>query len=325
MDISRYSRQTILPEIGEDGQARLRAASVLVIGAGGLGTPVLQYLAGAGVGHLIVMDPDCVTLDNLHRQTIFSESDIGQPKVDVASKFCRQLNGEIRVTALDEALSPLNAAEWISKSDIVLDCADSFAVSYMLSDACLDLDTPLISASVAARSGYVGGYCGGAPSLRSVFPDLPETLASCATTGVMGPVVGVMGCMQAQMTLSVLLKLDPSPLGQLVQFDAASFRSSTFRFDDSPEPAMAWKFISISEACESDFVVELRGEEESPVPATPSAHRLAVKTVEDGVEIPESQRVVMCCRSGLRSWWAADLLAKQWPGEIVLCAMGAQK
>ena len=320
---SRYRRQTILPEVGDAGQARLKAASVLVVGAGGLGSPVLQYLTGAGIGHLVVMDPDRVALDNLHRQPLFSERDAGRSKAAVAAQCCYDLNREVRVSDLDEALTPLNAAERIASVDIVMDCADNFAVSYILSDACFASGKPMISASVAGGSGYVGGYCGGAPSLRAVFPDLPETLASCATTGVLGPVVGMIGCLQAQMVLSVLLETDPSPLGQLVQFDAARFRSAAFRFDDSPEPETVWKFIACSEIRETDYVVELRDETEAPIPAAPSAHRIAVATfAEDSPRIPESQRVVMCCLSGLRSWQAAALLSKQWPGEIVLCAAG---
>ena len=314
---NRYQRQTMLPDIGNAGQARLRGASVLVVGAGGLGAPVLQYLAGAGIGHLTVVDPDRVAVENLHRQTIFAESDAGRPKVEAAAAYCRRLNSDVSVTARDEALTPLHAKAWVPEADVVLDCADSFAVSYMLSDAGRDAGTPLISASVAGRSGYVGGYCGGVPSLRAVFPDLPETLASCAATGVMGPVVGLIGSLQAQMALHLLLGMTPSPLGQLVQVDAATFRSSTFRFDGSPEPETVWPFIARSEIRETDLVIELRGEAEAPVPVTPNA----LRSLPDVLD-PE-QRVVLCCAAGIRAWHAAKRLAEKGPREMVLLAAGA--
>lgn len=316
--MSRYARQEILPEVGAAGQARIRAAHLLVVGAGGLGVPVVQYLAGAGVGRITLMDPDRVEAGNLHRQPIYA-AHIGQSKAQAAAAFAHALNPDVTVTPLIDWLTPANAPALIAEADLVLDCADSFAASYTLSDLCLTLSKPLISASVLGTSGYVGGFCGGAPSLRAVFPDLPDTLATCATAGVLGPVVGMFGLMQAQMALAVILGATPSPLGQLWRYEMAGFRSSSFRFDTAPEPETAHPFIAKSDLRPDDFIVELRPETEAPIPVAPRALRLLPEAFGANGPMPvPHQRAVFTCRSGLRAWRAADRLRPHWAGEIAL-------
>ena len=319
--MSRYSRQMILPEVGAKGQARLAAAHVLVVGAGGLGVPVLQYLAGAGIGRITLVDPDRVEVTNLHRQPIYGPF-LGQPKALAAAAFVHGLNPEVQVTPRVEWLTPATAPALVAGADLVLDCADSFAVSYTLSDTCLPAGKPLISASVLGLAGYVGGFCGGAPSLRAVFPDLPDSLATCATAGVLGPVVGMFGTLQAQMALAVLTGLTPSPLGQLVRHDMAGFRSSSFRFDGAPEPEdRPHCFVSREDLRPGDFVVDLRPEAEAPVPAAPHALRLLPEAFgPQGPPPAPGQRAVFACRTGLRAWRAADRLRPHWPGEIALLA-----
>ena len=321
--MSRYARQMILPEIGRVGQAALGAASVLVVGIGGLGAPVLQYLVGAGVGRLTLVDGDLVSLSNLHRQPLFREDDIGLAKVSAAATSLKYLNADCQIKPLKTALDPENAAKLVASSTLVLDCADSFAASYILSDTCRALGVPLITASALGFGGYVGGFCGPAPSLRAVFPDLPEHAATCATAGVTGPVVGLIGAAQAQMALAVLIGQKPSPLGQLVRFDLRSFRSSSFRFDDAPEPAVDFTFIAVAQICADDFVIELRGTGEAPTPVTAHAHRLSVAALATTRPRPKpGQRAVLTCRSGLRSWQAATHLRAYWDGEISLIATG---
>ncbi|WP_170404892.1 HesA/MoeB/ThiF family protein [Ruegeria arenilitoris] len=316
--MNRYTRQMILPEVGAEGQARLSAARVLVVGAGGLTAPVLPLLVGAGVGHLTIMDRDEVALSNLHRQTLFTEADSGRPKVEVAADRCRGLNGEVTVSAVKQALTSENAAGFVEQADLVLDCADSYAASYILSDTCLALGKPLISASVLGLAGYVGGFCGGAPSLRAVFPDAPDSGASCATSGVLGPVVGMIGAMQAQMALNLILGLQPSPLGQMVQVDARTFRSTAFRFDKAPEPARHFSFISSSQLMDGDLIVELRGPDEAPDPVHPNARRASMRDLKP--EPNKRKRLALCCATGLRAWRAAEEMQPDWPGEIVLVA-----
>lgn len=317
--MSRYARQMILPEVGVEGQKRLSSACVLVVGCGGLAAPVLPLLAGAGVGQMILMDADIVDVSNLHRQTLYTEADCATSKAEAAGRRCQQINSEIGVEIRNQALTPANALELVNRANLILDCADSYAASYTLSDACLDLGKPLISASVLSMAGYVGGFCGGAPSLRAVFPDAPERGDSCATSGVLGPVVAMVGSIQAQMALAVLLDLDPSPLGQMMQLDARNFRSTSFRFDKTPEPQNALRFEAANQLSDNDLIVELRDEAEAPVPIHPKARRIHPDALPEGLEVP-AKRLALCCATGLRAWRAAERIQPNWPGEIVLVA-----
>lgn len=318
--LSRYARQEILPQIGTSGQARLGAAHVTVIGAGGLAATALPLLAGAGVGRVTIVDGDVVDLSNLHRQHLFNEADTGTSKAKVAASRCRAINSEIYMSALNEKLTPENAEAIVNKSDLVLDCADSFAVSYTLSDVCFTRKIPLITGSALALSGYAAGVCGVAPSLRAVFPDAPENAANCATAGVMGPIVSMIGALQAQMALAALLDLKPRPLGQMVQMDATSYRSTSFRFDGVSEPDEFFRFESARSLRNTDTIIELRDEIEAPEPAHAHALRMGV---DDILTLPKQGRLALCCATGLRSWRAAEKLKPIWPGEIVLVAASA--
>jgi molybdopterin/thiamine biosynthesis adenylyltransferase len=317
--LDRYNRQMLLPEVSAEGQARLSAAHVLVVGAGGLGCPALHYLAGAGIGQITVIDPDRVEESNLHRQVLYKMSDIGAPKAIRAAAHLTALNSNISVTPIHAPLTPDTAPALIAQADLVLDCADSFAVSYILSDLCFDAARPLISASALGQTGYAGGFCAGAPSLRALFPDLPENGASCATAGVLGPVVGMIGALQAQMALRVLLKATPSPLGQLVTLDLAQMQFGGFRFDSAEEPETALPFISTAALQPEDVVIELRSITEAPIPAHPNALRLPPDHLPTW-PAPQDRRIVLCCSTGLRAWRAARTLTER---NIALCAAGA--
>jgi len=321
--MSRYARQIAVPGFGAQGQKSLEAARILVVGAGGLAAPVLQYLAGAGVGSIRLVDPDCVDETNLHRQTIFRTEDLGRPKVVAAMDAMRALNPACRTEPHQAALDPETAPGFCDGVNLVLDCADSFAVSYILSDHCMTLNLPLISASVTQMAGYAGGFCGGAPSLRAIFPDLPERLGNCAEDGVLGPVVGLLGGLQAQMALAVLTGLQPSPLGRLVSCDAGGMRFGGFRFDSAPEPKWQPGFIAPNALQAHDFIVDLRDHGEAEL-IREDARRLPVEAfgTPAGPRPATGQRAVMCCRSGLRSWQAAERLRQVWDGDIVLLAAG---
>ncbi|SFG24603.1 HesA/MoeB/ThiF family protein [Sulfitobacter dubius] len=317
--MSRYARQTVLPQVGAEGQAQLAAARVLVVGAGALAVPVLQYLVGAGVGQITLVDGDVVAMSNLHRQPLYRMDDIDRPKVSAAAKAMAALNPEVTVMPRAEWLTPANAPALLAECDIALDCADTFAASLTLSDGALAQGKPLISASALGLSGYVGGFCGDAPSLRSIFPDLPQTAATCATAGVLGPVVGMIGAAQAQMALSVLLGLAPSPLGQLMIWDAANWRMSGFRFDGAPEPETLTPFIAESQITPRDRVIDLRAE--APAPFSPQACYVPPDALPDMPLPPDTSRIVLACRTGLRAHHAANTLRTRWPGEIALLAL----
>lgn len=316
--MNRYLRQMVLPEVGTEGQQQIELAHVLIVGAGGLGVPVLQYLAGAGIGRITLIDPDTVEETNLHRQPAYRMKDIGLPKVRAATQAVARLNPEVEIHGLQDRLNPANAPMLVARADVVLDCADSYAVSYTLSDACLTAGRPLISASALGMAGYVGGFCGGAPSLRALFPDPPDGGQTCATAGVLGPVVGMLGCLQAQMTLAVLLGTQPSALGQFTRFQNGRF--TQFRFDGAPENTGP-RFIAATEIRPGDLVIDLRDRDEAPRKATPGALRFPGYGASGPLPEP-GQRVVLACRSGLRSWRAADALARRWSGEITLLALG---
>ncbi|MEP7245886.1 MAG: HesA/MoeB/ThiF family protein [Gammaproteobacteria bacterium] len=322
--MDRYARQVSLPQVGPEGQALIRAATVLVVGAGGLGCAVLSYLAAAGVGRIVLADHDRVDVTNLHRQPLYRMSDVGKLKVHAARSALSDLNPLVRIDAMAGRLGPANADALARHADIVVDAADSFAVTYVLSDVCARLKKPLISASVLGMSGYVGGFCGSAPSYRAVFPDMPSHAGTCASAGVLGTAVGVMGTLQAHTVLSVILHLEPSPLGRIVSVDFTTLRFGGFSFGSALEPTQpVFSFIAVEEASNADLIVDLRGMQEAPVPAFPASVRAGADEVErvaDGA--PASQRIVLCCRSGVRAWRAASKLRERGRTNLALIALG---
>jgi sulfur-carrier protein adenylyltransferase/sulfurtransferase len=322
----RYSRQTILPQVGEAGQARLRDACVLVIGAGGLGSAVLQYLCAAGVGALMIVDSDRVEESNLHRQPIYRMGDVGRLKAQAAREALLNLNPQVRIEAVCELLTPSNVAHLVMASDIVVDAADSFAVTYVASDACHRANKALVSASVLGLSGYIGAFCGGAPSYRAVFPEMPSQAGSCAQSGVLGTAVGVMGMLQAHTVLALLLGLQPSALGQLITVDFQTLRFGGFSFVAAREPdGAALPFISADQVAESDIVIDLRSLTEAPVSPFATAFRMdvaALEAAESATLFPPEPRVVLCCRTGVRAWRAARALQRRGHVNVALIALG---
>lgn len=320
--MTRYARQAILGEVGPEGQARLASSSVLVIGAGGLGCPVLQYLAGAGVGRLIVVDHDTVEESNLHRQPLYGMADIGKSKAETACARLRGFNPEIALDACVERLTPQNVQRLVAMADIVVDAADSFAATYVLSDACAAAGKPLVSASVIGVTGYVGAFCGGGPSYRAVFPDVSIDGGTCATVGVLGTAVAVLGSLQAHLVLSLLLKLEPTVLGRVVTFDAKRLAFGGFGFEGSPEPEALVPFISAADVVAGDLVIDLRSVDEAPRTFA-GGRRLDVDRVTEMVtQPPPRERIVLCCRSGQRALMAADRLRERGLNNLALVALG---
>ena len=318
----RYARQTILPAVGEAGQARLAASTVLVVGAGGLGCPVVQYLAGAGVGNMMIVDHDAIEESNLHRQPLYGMTDIGKPKAEVARASLLRFNPGIRVDAMVERLTPQNATRLVAGADVVVDAADSFAVTYILSDACYAAAKPLVSASVIGTTGYAGAFCGGGPSYRAVFPDVSVDGGTCDSVGVLGTAVAVLGGLQAHLALHVLLGLEPTALGRVVTFDAHKIAFGGFGFAGSPEPDAFIPFIAAAEVTAADLVVDLRSLEEAPLSLFPAARRLDVDGIEAVLAEPAADRIVLACRSGQRALMAADRLRGRGLSNLALVALG---
>jgi molybdopterin/thiamine biosynthesis adenylyltransferase len=321
----RYSRQTILPQVGAPGQARLADAQVLVVGAGGLGCAVLEYLTAAGVGCLTIVDPDRVEESNLHRQPLYRMTDIGHLKVEAARAALLQLNPAVRVDVLAGRLGAGNAARLVAAAQLVVDAADSFAVTYILSDACHRAGRALVSASVLGLKGYVGVFCGGAPSYRAVFPDMPRQAGSCAEAGVLGTAVGVMGTLQAHLALAVLLDFKPAVAGRLLSMDFQTLHVGGFSFADAREPdESALRFIDPSEVTGNDVVIDLRSVTEAPQSPFAQALRTDVESLEQArVSVPRAPRVVLCCRTGVRAWRGARALTAQGHHNLALIALGA--
>ncbi|KAK8138579.1 hypothetical protein PG984_001959 [Apiospora sp. TS-2023a] len=246
-EYERYARQLILPNVGVDGQLRLKSAAVLVVGAGGLGCPAAAYLAGAGVGALGFVDGDIVEVSNLHRQIAHSHTKIGMNKVDSLAEYCMNLNPHTTCVRHATHLTPENAADIVSKYDVVLDCTDHPTSRYLISDACVLLQKPLVSASALRTDGQLivlnnppapRGSQGGGPCYRCVFPKPPppDGVLSCGEGGILGPVVGVMGVLQALEAIKLVAAGPPPshevPAPSLLLFStagASSFRSMRMR------------------------------------------------------------------------------------------------
>lgn len=319
----RYARQMALPEVGEEGQAKIASTSVLVVGAGGLGCPILSYLAGAGIGRIIVIDHDRIELTNLHRQVLYDGDDVGQSKAKTAAAKLARFNPGCRVEAVATRLTPANADELVAKADIVVDAADSLAVTYILNDAAKVAGKPLVSASVMGLKGYAGVFCGSAPSYRAVFPDMPAQLGNCATAGVLGTAVGVLGSLQAHMVLQLALNSEPLPAGRIVTIDFRTWAFGGFSFLGAPEPDDGLCFIDVSQFQDDNFIVDLRGTDEALTPVTPGAYRISVADIDRlATEETQGRRVVLCCRSGLRAWRAARKLQAHGLNNLALVALG---
>jgi molybdopterin/thiamine biosynthesis adenylyltransferase/rhodanese-related sulfurtransferase len=315
-EFERYSRQTLVKQVGLAGQEKLATAKVLIIGAGGLGCQVAAQLAGAGVGNLFIIDHDTVALSNLHRQILFREADIGKDKATVAKRELQAINSSISISALPARLSVSNVNDLIHGVDLVIDAADNFATSYLLSDACLTQRIALLSASVNRSFGYLGVFCGtaqkSAPSLRALFPKLPNEQLSCDTVGVTGPSVGVIASLQAQEAIKVLIGDAHQLFGKLLYVDLWNYNFHCIDFNGANEPTTAQiEMVGADKLLASDLVVDVRNPEELAAEPQPFRVDLTIPLSELAArlaEIPESARIVCVCKSGQRALIAAQQL-----------------
>ena len=311
---SRYGRQQLVKQFGEQSQAALKGACVLVIGAGGLGSPLCLFLAGAGVGSLILVDHDVVSLSNLHRQILFQEDDIGELKVNAAKERLSALNSDIKIDVLAQPLTSDNASDLVKRATVVVDAADNFLVSYLLSDVCLVARIPLVTASVLTTHGYLGVFCGTAkqtaPSLRAVFPSPSKTAGNCSTAGVTGPSVGVISSYQAQEVLKVILDDENQLLGKLMYLDLWSYSQNIIDFSAAEEPARFAPIISNNEVGLNDVLLDVRSEAEvAQSPSNKTALNIPDSELLENLNRLVGAHAIVCfCASGQRALRSANLL-----------------
>jgi molybdopterin-synthase adenylyltransferase len=244
-EIERYKRQLVLKEIGGEGQQKLKASRVLVVGAGGLGSPLILYLAAAGIGRIGIIDSDRVSLDNLHRQILHDTGSVGRAKTKSAASTIERLNPHVETELFSTRLVPENALQIIGGYDIVADGSDNFATRYLVNDACYLAKRPLVFAAVGPFDGHLttfraferGADGNPKPSYRCLFPEAPPpgTVAPCSEAGILGAVAGVMGTLQAVEVLKELLGIGESLVGRLLLYDALQARFNTLAYAWDPD------------------------------------------------------------------------------------------
>jgi molybdopterin-synthase adenylyltransferase len=254
-ELERYARHIVLPEVGGPGQAALGRARVLVIGAGGLGAPLLLYLAAAGVGTIGTIDDDAVSLSNLQRQVIHATPDVGMPKVESAAAMIRRLNPHVAVEQHGVRLTAANALPLIGRFDIVADGSDNFATRYLVSDACYFAGKPLVTAALGPFDGTlttIRAHQHGAdgkpnPTYRCLFPEPPPpgTVPACAEAGILGALAGVIGSMAALEVIREIVGFGEGLVGRLVMLDARAMRFETLRYEWDPANPLSGELPTI--------------------------------------------------------------------------------
>ncbi len=232
-EVERYARHLVLREVGGSGQQKLRAARVLVVGAGGLGAPASLYLAAAGVGTIGLVDPDALSLSNLQRQVLYATGDVGRPKVEAAVDRLAALNPHVRIETHPVWLDAANADEIVARYDLVLDGTDDFATRFAVSDACLARGKPLVSGALGRWTGQVGVFHG-KPCYRCLVPEVPPDAETCALVGVVGALAGVIGSMMALEAVKLITGAGEPLSGRLLIYDALSAESRTVRIGADP-------------------------------------------------------------------------------------------
>ena len=332
-----YSRQTILKEVGDAGQARLAESRVLVIGAGGLGSPALSYLTAAGVGTIGIVDGDALEPSNLHRQVIYDLNDSGKPKVDLAAKRLRGLNPSVRLICFEDRLSPKDIGKVFSDFDLVLDCTDNLAAKFLINDAAVLTGTPVVFASVYQYEGQlqVYGADGTSPCLRCIWPDAGGAVApNCSETGVLGPVPGVFGALQAMEAIKWLLQMPGRLESQMLIFDLLTYQSVKIRstrcedcagkaacqrigdigaLHPREDPDLEVRFASLLDARDQGYaLIDIREENEvseHPLPATPDQQIPMAQLQRDRLDA--GQKYLIICARGARSKFIAEQLRKE--------------
>ncbi|MDO7173307.1 molybdopterin-synthase adenylyltransferase MoeB [Mariniflexile sp. AS56] len=330
----RYSRHTILSEIGQAGQDKITNAKVLVVGAGGLGCPVLQYLAAAGVGVLGIMDFDVVELSNLQRQILFGTSSLGQNKAEAAKKRLEDLNSDISITAYAEKLSYQNALELFSQYDVIVDGTDNFETRYLINDACIIANKPLVFGAIYKFEGQVSvfNYNNG-PSYRCLFPNPPQknTVPNCSEVGVLGVLPGIIGSMQANEVLKIILGIGDVLSGKLLCYNALTAQTTVLKINKSEAIIDAvlkgkdtfsdkqtefnceflTEVVSIKDVVSKENIqfIDVREVHELPKVDLLDVTAIPLSELENSIhKIDGEKQKVVFCQSGIRSKKAVSVL-----------------
>lgn len=258
----RYARHLTIPDVGLEGQKRLKAAKVLCVGAGGLGSPVTMYLAAAGIGEIGLVDFDRVDFSNLQRQILHATGDVGKLKTDSAFERLAGINPEVKVTTYKEAMNDQNAASIAEPYDLIIDGTDNFTTRYLTNDLAVLTGKPNVYGSIYRFEGQVTIFAPhlGGPCYRCLFPEPPEPgqVPSCAEGGVLGVLPGVIGCLQANEAIKLILGIGEPMIGRLLHFDALSFRFREIKLRRDPECAVCGEEPTIQELKEIVFNCEMR-------------------------------------------------------------------
>ena len=310
----QYQRHIQLEQVGTEGQFCLKNAKVLVVGAGGLGCPVVMYLGAAGVGNITIIDGDSVSQSNLHRQVLYAFSDIGKPKASVAADRVKQNNPFISVSDITTHLSASNIDELIAKVDIVLDCTDNFATRLLLNEACLAHRKPWVYASVLGLEGQLALFMPSSACFRCVFPDLPTDIADCNSAGVLSTLPGLVGLLQANTCLEYLLNPQQENLSRLHLFSGKNNQIRSISLQQNPQcdacapsdlgaakKALRYKQSNETKQAElntstSDDEVNIHEAEKSLLALGPQVfvqQLLAVRNLKGSVDSAASKRVVL--------------------------------
>jgi molybdopterin/thiamine biosynthesis adenylyltransferase/rhodanese-related sulfurtransferase len=333
INTKRYSRQMILPEIGEIGQQKLQDARVLVIGAGGLGCPVLQNLAAAGVGNIGIVDGDTVDETNLHRQLLYTIKDCGNGKAETAKKALLELNPEINVSIFSEFFTTENASRIVADYQVIVDCTDAIAIRYLINDVAVAKRIPMVYASIHKFEGQISvfNYKNG-PSYRCLFPEQESLNAvpNCADSGVLGVLPNTIGTLQATEVLKIILGIGEILSGKLLIYDALHLQTQIISFVKNPK-AVEKGFINGSlilnnkktvenltpeaflEKCNQlgIVVIDVRELDETPELKGNNVIRIPLRMLEDySKKLSKNQEIVLFCQTGQRSLAAMNYLQK---------------
>jgi adenylyltransferase/sulfurtransferase len=349
-EFARYSRHVIMPEVGLDGQKKLKAAKVLVIGTGGLGSPLALYLAAAGVGTLGLVDFDTVDLSNLQRQIIHGTRDVGRSKCESAADKLRDINPEVTLVIHEGRFTSKNAAEIVREYDIVVDGTDNFPTRYLVNDVCVLLNKPNVYGSIFRFDGQATVFHPAVgPSYRCLYPEPPPPgeVPSCAEGGVLGILPGVIGCIQATETVKLILGIGEPLIGRLLHYDALNMAFKTYKIRrdpkwpvGAPHPTVK-SLIDYEQFCgvrggapsakptgggeitpeqlkqridagENLFVLDVRNPNEFQICRIPGTVLLPLPELPARfAEVPKDREVVVHCKSGMRSAKAIDFLKAQ--------------